>query len=44
MGALKAIVTATCLIGAAALVLGCDATTGGLEMQHQSPFPYNSKW
>jgi hypothetical protein len=37
-------IAAACLICAAALVQGCDATSGGVRVENQSPFPYNSRW
>jgi hypothetical protein len=44
MRTLSAFIAAACLIGAAALVQGCDATTAGVQVQSPSPYPYNPRW
>jgi hypothetical protein len=41
---MKTILVAACLAAAAWTVSGCDATSGGLRVENQSPFPYNSRW
>jgi hypothetical protein len=38
------ILLALCLALALSALAGCDATSGGVRVESQSPFPYNSRW
>ncbi|HEX6156011.1 MAG TPA: hypothetical protein VFZ54_08305 [Burkholderiales bacterium] len=38
------ILLALCLALVLGALAGCDATTGGVRVENQSPFPYNSRW
>ena len=37
----KRLLMALCIV---AFVQGCDATTGGVQVQSPSPYPYNPRW
>ena len=41
---MRTIIAVALLAGSLAVLPGCETTGGGVRVENQSPFPYNSRW